>query len=168
MGDWLDQLTVKIARYFGNEFFINRLKNQLDFIGLNYYFTHTLKFDWLAGFKEMNEQFPKSDMGLKTYPKGLYFLLKRFARYKKPLYITENGIANATNEMRERFISEHLDAIAQALGEGISAKGYFYWSLLDTYEWHMGYRLKFGLAEVDYETLNRTPRVQEKFFKTFS
>ncbi len=166
-GNWGDELIVKIGRYFGNEFFMNRLKRQLDFIGLNYYFTHTLKFSWRKGFEEMNKKFPKSDMGLKTYPKGLYHLLKRFAKYNKPLYVTENGIANATDEMRERFIAEHLEETKRALNEGAQVKGYFYWSLLDTYEWHMGYGLKFGLAEVNYETLERKPRVQENFFKTF-
>ena len=119
------------------------------------------------GFEEMNEKYPKSDMGIRTYPPGLYYLLKKFGKYHLPIYVTENGIANANDEMRQRFIAEHIGAIEKAINEGISVKGYFNWALLDTYEWKKGYELKFGLIEVDYTALARRLRVQSGFFNKF-
>ncbi len=162
---WLDKLIVKVANKFGNEFFINCITRQLDFIGLNYYFTHTVRFSWTSGFEEMNKKYPKSAMGFKTYPKGLYHLLKHFAKYRKPLYVTENGIANAADSMREDFIAEHLLEVKRAYAENIPVKGYFYWSLLDTYEWQDGYSLKFGLAEVNLESFERKLRVRKDLFR---
>ncbi len=166
-GNVLDNLVVKIANYVGNEFFIERIKNRIDFIGLNYYFTHTVKFSLLRGFKPMNEKYPKSDMGMKTYPSGLYHLLKRFNKYYKPLYVTENGIANCTDIMRVRFIHEHVTAVHRARHEGVLVKGYFHWSLIDTYEWQDGFDRKFGLAEVDYTTQKRKLRVSPQLFSSF-
>ncbi len=160
----LDRLVVWMARTFGNEFFIDRVRYQTDFIGLNYYFTHTVRFSWRKGFQQMNEVEPKSDMGSKTYPLGLYHLLKRFGKYQKPLYVTENGIANSTDAMRARFIREHLASVARARSENIPIKGYFYWSLIDTYEWQDGFDRKFGLAEVDFSTQKRKPRISHQLF----
>ncbi len=162
-----DRLIVKVANKIGNEFFIDRIRKQLDFIGLNYYFTHTVKSKWYFGFEAMNIKHPKSAMGITTYPRGLYFLLKRFSKYRKPIYITENGIANANDEMRGEFIAQHLHAVDEAIRAGVNVKGYFNWALIDTYEWQKGYDLKFGLAEVNYHTLKRTLRLPAKFFNQF-
>lgn len=163
----LDKLVAWVGNKLGNEFFIDRVKNHIDFIGLNYYFTHLVKFDIWSGFIPMNEQFPMSDMGIKTNPQGLYKLLKRFEKYNKPLYVTENGIANASDNMRVRFIKEHLAAVYKARLEGVPVKGYFHWSLLDTYEWQDGFDRKFGLAEVDFQTQKRTLRVANQLFHSF-
>lgn len=163
----LDRLVVWIANKFGNECFIEKTKHTLDFIGLNYYFTHRLKFSLLKGFENMNEKFPMSEMGTKTFPQGLYYLLRRFQKYDKPLYVTENGIANAHDKMREQFIREHIKAVHQARQEGVQIKGYFYWSLIDTYEFRDGFDRKFGLAEVNYSNLKRTPRISAQLFNSF-
>ncbi len=162
----LDRMVVWLARKFGNEFFIDRIKDKLDFIGLNYYFTHTVEFSYSRGFRQTNEEFPKSNMGIKTYPKGLYYLLKQFSRYSKPIYVTENGIANSTDDMRERFIREHLLSVAHARSENVPIKGYYYWSLIDTYEWQDGMNRKFGLAEVDYTTMSRRLRISNHLFSS--
>lgn len=163
----LDKFVVNIAHKFGNEFFIDRVQNQLDFIGLNYYFTHTLKFGLPRGFVQMNGEFPKSDMGEKTYPLGLYHILKKFTKYGKPMYVTENGIANARDDMRVRFIREHVASVARARSEMIPIKGYFYWALIDTYEWQDGFDRKFGLAEVDFNSQQRKPRISRQVFSSF-
>jgi beta-glucosidase len=86
-------------------------------------------------------------------------------RYGKPIYITENGIANARDDMRQNFIRQHLKWCSKAIANGAEVKGYFYWSLTDNYEWIDGYDPKFGLVEINYETQKRTIRPSAEIFK---
>ncbi len=161
----LDRLAVRINDWYGNYWFLNMVKNQLDFIGLNYYFYHSLSVGF-DGIKQKNLAGPKSDMGWRTYPKGIYFLTTELhKRYGKPIYITENGIANARDDMRQDFIREHLQWISRANQDGADIRGYFYWTLTDTYEWHDDFDPKFGLVEVNFETQKRTIRPSAEIFK---
>ena len=66
------------------------------------------------------------------------------------IYITENGLADADDDKRAKFIKDHLIWIHKAIEEGVDVGGYFYWSLLDNFEWDKGFWPKFGLVEVDY------------------
>ena len=63
-----------------------------------------------------------------------------------------------TDQVREDFIFAHYAATRQAIAEGANVKGFFYWSLLDNYEWAEGYEKRFGIVHVDYQTLRRTPK----------
>ena len=63
-----------------------------------------------------------------------------------------------TDQIREDYLFAHLAATRQAIAEGANVKGFFYWSLLDNYEWAEGYEKRFGLVHVDFETLERTPK----------
>ncbi|HMQ02237.1 MAG TPA: family 1 glycosylhydrolase, partial [Candidatus Doudnabacteria bacterium] len=162
---WLDRLAVNFTDWYGNYLFLNLVKNQLDFIGLNYYFYHSLTLGF-AGLQQKNLDGPKSDMGWRTFPEGIYHLIMELhRRYNKPIYITENGIANARDDMRQDFIREHLEWCDKAIEEGADVKGYFYWSLIDNYEWADGYDRKFGLIEINYETQERTIRPSAEIFK---
>ena len=67
-----------------------------------------------------------------------------------PIYILENGLADADDSMRAKFIKDHLHWIHKAIQEGVDVRGYFYWSLLDNFEWDKGFWPRFGLVEVDY------------------
>lgn len=164
---FLDRLIVRVGDYFGNHYFLRRIRKHLDFIGLNYYFYERLQFDWKKGFKRVNENIdvPRSDMGWRTNPSGIYYLLRDLRRYRKPIFVTENGIANAADNMRRRFISEHLYWVKKAIDFGADVRGYFYWSLTDTYEWHDGFNPKFGLIEVNLETQERKIRESAGVFK---
>lgn len=163
--NFLDSLAVKINDWYGNYWFLNMIKDHLDFIGLNYYFYHSLSVG-LDGIKQKNLEGPKSDMGWRTYPKGIYYLVMELhKRYNKPIYITENGIANARDDMRQDYIREHLEWISKANQDGADVRGYFYWTLTDTYEWHDGYDPKFGLVEVNFENQKRTIRPSADIFK---
>ena len=83
-----------------------------------------------------------------------------------PIYVTENGMANAdlledgavTDSIRQDYLFAHLAATKSAIDAGANVKGFFYWSLLDNYEWSEGYEKRFGLVHVDFETLKRTPK----------
>ncbi|HAG27436.1 TPA: glycoside hydrolase family 1 protein [Patescibacteria group bacterium] len=161
----LDKMAVWFQDWSGNYWFLNMIKNEMDFIGLNYYFYHSLGVG-LNGIKQKNLTGPKSDMGWRTYPKGIYHLIMELhKRYGKPVYITENGIANARDDMRQDFIRQHLEWCNKAITDGADVKGYFYWSLTDNYEWSDGYDPKFGLVEINYETQKRTIRPSAEIFK---
>ena len=79
--------------------------------------------------------------------------------YGKPLYVMENGVADAKDALRPSYLVEHLKVLEKAIGEEkIDVRGYFYWSLTDNYEWAKGFALKFGLYSVDLKTKLRTSR----------
>ena len=72
---------------------------------------------------------------------------------KKPIYITENGIAAENDSKRTRYIISHLIEIYHAIQSGVDVRGYYYWSLLDNFEWHEGFAPRFGLVGVNYKTM---------------
>lgn len=135
--------------WWWNGYFLNKIKNYQDFIGLNYYFHRCFP-------KNKNEII--SDLGWEIYPEGIYHVLKDLKKYGLPVYITENGVADAQDEKREKFIKEHLYWVHRAIQEGVDVYGYFYWSLLDNFEWDKGFWPRFGLVEVDYKTMERKIR----------
>lgn len=162
---WYNQILVKFLDYFVNWKFLNEVKDSSDFIGVQYYsrrlFNLTLKSNHghIQLIEEIKPQGCVSDMGWEVYPRGLYFFLKELSkRCHKPIYITENGIADAKDVNREQFIKEHLLWIGRAIEEGVNVKGYFYWSLLDNLEWNKGFWPKFGLVEVNHKTFERKIR----------
>ncbi|UWR77143.1 beta-glucosidase [Phaeobacter inhibens] len=143
----------------------------VDWCGLNYYTRKQIAPD--AGpwpqYAEVNGPLPKTQMGWEIYPQGLYDFLTRTARDYTgdlPLIVTENGMANADvvtkgkveDAARITFVDDHLDAVRRAIADGVPVQGYFLWSLLDNYEWALGYEKRFGLVHVDFETLKRTPK----------
>jgi beta-galactosidase len=109
---------------------------------------------------------PTSDSGWEAFPEGMLEALKAMQRYERPLYIMENGIADAKDDIRPRFIINHLQTLNNALNEEkIDVRGYFHWSLTDNYEWAKGFSMKFGLYTVDLENKNRTKRKSADVYK---
>lgn len=141
----LDELSTKWMRYFWNWWFLRRIRNQQDFVGFNYYFT-----DYYQLFQRKNPTMPVNDLGWYMEPEGLYPLLIRvWARYRKPIFVTENGVADAEDQYRQWWLQETIIAIQRAMSEGVDVRGYFHWSLLDNFEWKYGWWPKFGLVAVD-------------------
>jgi beta-glucosidase len=157
----LDKLSASLSRYFWNEYFLDQIRQYQDFIGLNYYFHDRIKFP----FQKKNENKIVSDLGWEVYPQGIYYVLKElYQRYQKPIYITENGLADAKDKLRKDFIKEHLFWIHRAIQEGVDIRGYLYWSLMDNFEWDKGFWPCFGLVEIDYKTLARKIRPSAYFY----
>jgi len=140
---------IPFINYFWNKYFLNKIKNEQDFIGLNHYFHQTL-------FGNKNESV--SDMGWGIYPEGIYRVLKELKKYNKPIYITENGLADKDDQKREKFIKDYLIWIYKEIEEGVDVRGYLHWSLLDNFEWDKGFWPRFGLVEVDFKTFERKIR----------
>ncbi|MBV0912081.1 GH1 family beta-glucosidase [Anianabacter salinae] len=144
----------------------------LDWFGVNYYtrciVTHDATLPW-PHIRMIDGPLPKNSMGWEVYPDGLHHFLTRLHRDHTgdtPLYVTENGMplddvltgGAIADPRREDFIADHLGAARRAIAEGVPLKGFFYWSLLDNYEWAFGYEKRFGLIHVDFDTFTRTPK----------
>lgn len=159
----------------------DELRGRLDWIGLNYYSRIVVKEDRSvpAGFRVVDgygyscapasfslDGRPTSDFGWEAYPEGLYeVLLRLHNRYGLPIYVTENGCADAQDSLRPRFLISHLYQIHRALREGVDVRGYFHWNLTDNLEWARGYSMRFGLFELDTATKKRYARPSALVFR---
>jgi beta-glucosidase len=144
------------------------LKGSVDFFGVNYYRRSTVNFSLRAPGKVKVSvgAGPTNDLGWEIYPEGLYNLLMEVSeKYKLPIYITENGIADSKDEMRSDYLKGHLYAVSKAMKDGADIRGYFHWSLMDNFEWAEGFDPRFGLYTVDYKTMSRTPTKATEVFK---
>lgn len=157
----VDTTATKWMRYYWNWWFLNRCRKQQDFVGFNYYFS-----DYYRGFRPDNPKVPLNDLGWYMEPEGLYPLLLRvWSHYKKPIFITENGVADMNDDFRRWWLEESVVAMEKAISEGVDIRGYLHWSLLDNFEWKYGWWPKFGLVHVDREHgMKRTIRPSAKWF----
>jgi beta-glucosidase len=143
----------------------------IDFLGVNNYFRFVVEASSNGDGPHVvhDPEWERTDMDWEVYPEGLYQVLVRVARdYDPPaLYVTENGAAFGdvrTHDARvhdlERtaYIESHIDAVRRAAADGAPMKGYFVWSLLDNFEWSLGYSKRFGIVYVDYPTQERVPK----------
>lgn len=159
-----NQLQSVIAKKFldwsWNYHFLNKISGTQDFIGLNHYFYNRIR--WRTN---QNENLKISDMGWEIYPEAIYHVLKDLKKYKLPIFITENGLADAKDKQRVWFIKETLLNVHRAISEGVDVRGYFHWSLMDNFEWDKGFWPRFGLIAIDYSTQKRTPRPSATVYK---
>lgn len=152
----LNKMVATFMNWWWTHRFMRRVYKKCDSIGLNYYFhrkfgdTHT---------------YEKTDMDWDIYPEGIEDSLMMLWRYQKPLYVSESGIADAHDVHRADYITRQVQAIWRALQRGADVRGHFYWSLLDNYEWALGFEKRFGLVEVNYETLERHIRPSAYVYK---
>ena len=138
------------------------IKGKLDFFGVNYYTRIHLRFN---PFRKMGVELRHLDIegtgltnvGWEVHPRGLAKVLRSASRLGVPLIITENGIATHDTERKTAYLKNHVDVIEQCLRDGLDVQGYYYWTLIDNYEWLQGLDSRFGLYQVDFETLARTP-----------
>jgi len=165
----LDRTLVPFAKYWHNAWWLDATNETVDFIGLNYYFHHPLRFkvsgwrNWFAPHHPEDKSI--SDLGWPIVPDGLGTLLRWLPRYRRPIIVTENGLADADDHQRGRFITDHVSQIESVIADGIDVRGYLHWSLLDNFEWREGFEPRFGLIAVDYHTFARTPRHSAQTYK---
>jgi len=179
----MDKLLSKIAKYFYNHSLLDAfltgtmrikfpfkspinidlpIKDKLDFFGVNYYTRVHMRFN---PFKKMGVELRHrdidgdglTDMGWEIHPHGLEKVLRYASRLNVPLIITENGIATHDDQKKIKFMKRHIDVLEKCIKEGLDVRGYFYWSLIDNYEWLQGLDARFGLYKVDFDTFKRKP-----------
>ena len=144
------------------------LKDRLDFVGLSYFGVAAVKpapseanfpFIGLPLFTDLASEGvegPLSDRGRTIYPQGLRLALEELTPYNRPIIITGNGVADSADTLRPRFLLEHLYVINEAIDDGLDIRGYFYWSLIDGFEWGAGLCPRFGLFQVDFESPDKS------------
>ena len=161
----------------------------IDWIGINYYFDILVRglrpgdtTDRMIAYPTVGDTSQRrpatvhTDMGWPITPEGFTELLVRLhTDYPNlpPIYITENGCAyddpvvdgQCDDPRRIEYLDLHLRAVKDAIDEGVDIRGYYQWSLMDNFEWALGYDKRFGLVHVDFDTLERTPRDSAHWYR---
>lgn len=150
----LDKIVVWIARQFSYELMFRFMIKHSDWIGLNYYIKTTMQAKKPLIAPDDSE---KNDYGWYVHPEGIYQTIKENSKWGKPIYITENGLADDDDSHRPTFLEDTFKWLEKALQDELPLRGYFHWSLLDNFEWASGYQMKFGL-----HTIDRKPRPSAK------
>ncbi len=142
------------------------ISQPLDFLGINFYTRAIYQADSQEVFKQLDIPEPRTDIGWEIYPQAFTDLLVNLnTTYQlPPVYITENGAAmddhcingEVNDQDRVEYYQLHLNALNQAINEGVNVEGYFAWSLMDNFEWAEGYLKRFGIVYVDYQNQQRT------------
>jgi beta-glucosidase len=156
------------------------ISQPIDFLGVNYYTRNVTRFDptawplYAAPVRQRHATYTETDW--EVFAQGLTDVLlwvnKRYGPL--PLYVTENGAAfydpptaagdRLEDPLRIHYLRRHIEAIHRAIGAGADVRGYFVWSLLDNFEWSLGYSKRFGIVHVDFETQKRTPKDSAHFY----
>lgn len=165
---WMDSLVDGRLRWPVGRGRLKNLAGSFDFIGINYYSRYYLRFPPRKGFydDQWGPEAVVSDGNYgEVYPQGLFRVIKDVLHYDKPIYITENGLPDAADRLRPSFIITHLREIWRAISFCFPVMGYYHWSLVDNFEWHHGWKMKFGLIEMDPETQQRQWRDSGRLYR---
>lgn len=166
-----DLFLVWALDWFFNHLFLDLTRHHHDFIGLNYYFHRRLERrpgTWFGSLvsARLTEQRETSDIGWEIFPQGISEVLHDvWSTYHLPIYITENGLATENEDKRARFIVAYLKEIYHTIAAGVPVRGYFYWSLIDNFEWEKGFAPRFGLVHVDFATGVRTRKPSSRVYE---
>jgi beta-glucosidase len=173
-----DRTTALACHYTFNKFVLDAFlgggrRRASTFIGLNYYgrvrFHHFRAMIPASGtpVKTLKDFGFVCDDMVERYPAGLEKILPYLQRkFHLPVYITEHGSASADESFRERDLKQNLAALHRSIQSGVDVRGFFYWSLLDNFEWQFGYTKKFGLLAVDF-TDEKLPRTMKPLAKIY-
>ncbi len=127
-----------------------------DFVGVQTYTRYRVGKD---GALPLPADAERTDAGYEYRPEALEATIRHAAAtIRRPIIVTESGIATNDDRRRVAFIDTALAGVARCLADGIDVRGYVHWSLLDNFEWVYGYKQHFGLVEVDRVTFKRTPK----------
>jgi len=188
----LDRLAASVRDYLFNQLFFRALidgllrapmsmgrrlpyaKGTQDFIGINYYFAERVAFDRrnpaLLFSRSIVRRWPDwaPSFAGDVSPAGLSRLLGGMRRYGLPICITENGIFDCGGDGQTAYLVSHLAALQRAIVDGAPVAGYFYWTLVDNFEWAEGYAPRFGLFANDLDTQRRRERPSARAYRTIA
>jgi beta-glucosidase len=169
---------------------LEQIAQPIDWMGINYYFDMLVRglrpddtgadrmraYPTVIRTAQADERPAHTDMGWPITPEGFTDLLVRLhTDYPNmpPIYITENGCAyddpviagRCADPRRIEYLDLHLRAVKDAIDEGVDIRGYYQWSLMDNFEWALGYDKRFGLVHIDFDTLERTPKDSAEWYR---
>ncbi len=152
-----------VMQYFQDDYFLKKVIKECDFIGVNFYFSNRV-----YGYRIHSPNEHVSDMGWDMSPGDIEHTLERLhERYHKPIIITENGCADASDKKRQWWLAQTIPAIQKAISKGVDVRGYLHWSLIDNFEWDKGRWPRFGLVEVRFDTMERKVRTSARQYGEF-
>ena len=159
---------------------LEKIRTKIDWLGINYYTRSVSRDDPrtlpVRASAVRQPHHTHTETGWEVYAPALTHVLRWVTeRYgRPPIYITENGAAfydppkaeadPHPDPLRLAYYRDHLRAAHHAIRAGVDLRGYFAWSLLDNFEWSLGYAKRFGIVHVDYETQRRTPKASARFY----
>jgi beta-glucosidase len=147
-----------------------------DFLGVNPYSRQVVRADSErgVGYRAVEPTLPLTEMGYEAAPHALGDFVRFVSHeYDRPrIYVTENGVCDPTppkdgvvdDRFRVELLRGFLEGLAGAIDDGADVRAYYVWSLLDNFEWTLGYSRRFGIVWVDYETQERLPKASACFF----
>ncbi|MCB9819757.1 glycoside hydrolase family 1 protein [Candidatus Nomurabacteria bacterium] len=154
----LTRISAEVYNYISNTYTLNRNVRHCDFIGVNYYASNRV-----YGYRIHNPNRLLSDLGWDMQPSDIALVLEDcYERYKKPILVTENGVADIGDKKRRWWIDQTIEALKSARKRDVDLIGYTHWSLLDNFEWDKGFWPRFGLISVDRKNYRRRARESAK------
>jgi beta-glucosidase len=145
---------------------------KVDFFGMSYYARvphDPMPITYVDTPHKMKKLGRPHDDMWEYYPQGMRICLDRYwTKYKKPIIITESGVCDESDELRQKAILDYAHIVKQAIDDGIDIRGYYWWSTWDNFEWHLGPSKKFGLYACDVETKERRKRKSADVFSTLA
>lgn len=178
LGEWPHDITDHLSPvpFHVSDEELKVMHQPLDYLGLNYYNGQVVEAGPEGTIVHTPEPlgWPRTSFDWPVQPRGLYYcVMQHWERYKLPIIISENGLANPDwvsfdgkvhDPQRISFLNDHLVQLRKAAADGADVLGYQQWSLLDNFEWAEGYRMRFGLIHVDYPTGTRTPKESSRWY----
>ncbi|OGK23850.1 hypothetical protein A3C25_04510 [Candidatus Roizmanbacteria bacterium RIFCSPHIGHO2_02_FULL_38_11] len=174
-----DLFLVRFANWYFNFRFIEATNATTDFLGINFYTGYNLKFRPALNWKQddngsvasaplcspSHQALFTSDTGWPIVPDFFSAaLLELYQRFNKPIFVSENGLADRDDELRSFYILTHLAALHEAIQRGVDVWGYLHWAAVDNQEWTDGYKYRYGLIAVDPRTGERTVRNSARMY----
>ena len=157
---WLTRMSAGLGQWLFDDYWIRKTIKKADFLGITWHTSQRV-----YGYRVHNPEQRMSDLGTSMDPGDIEHSLARlYQKYKKPLLITGNGVADGEDSFRKWWLSETVMAMQRAIRSGVPVIGYIYQSLTDGFEWDKGRWPRFGLYKIDYRTLERTPRASAVWF----
>lgn len=160
----------RLRRILAPALSLPEVKGTQDYVGIQYYTTDVVRFDLSNPMELFGRRGPPRGAELDqagfyaSYPPGFFLALKWAQRYGLPIYVTENGIGDAADDLRRRFLVTHLRELWKAVNFNWDVRGYFHWTLVDNFEWERGWSHRFGLYALDTATQNRAPRPSARLY----
>jgi beta-glucosidase len=165
-----EAVTTGRLRFLNWKFSIPEARSTQDFFGLNYYTQEEVQFNLLrpSDVFKPGEYEAGSDLSptgfIANKPKGFWESLLWAKAFDLPMYITENGIEDEHDQIRPRYLAQHIHQLWKAVNFNFDIRGYYHWSLVDNFEWERGWTQRFGLWDLNPQTQVRTKRKSANFY----